>query len=100
MAVDIKNAEVEKLASEAAELAGESKTQAIRTALEERSRRLKLHRGGRWEQKRTHALLARFRKICRRGDVGRTMTRAGKEAILGYGPEGFCHSGFLPPDRE
>ncbi len=40
MALTIKNAEVERLAAEVAQLAGESKTQAIRVALEERRRRL------------------------------------------------------------
>lgn len=40
MALTIKNAEVERLATEVARLTGESKTQAIRVALEERRRRL------------------------------------------------------------
>ena len=40
MALTIKNAEVERLAAEVAALTGESKTQAIRVALEERRRRL------------------------------------------------------------
>ena len=41
MALNIKNAEVERLATEVARLTGESKTEAIRRALEERRRRLK-----------------------------------------------------------
>ena len=40
MALTIKNAEVERLATEVARLTGETKTQAIRVALEERRRRL------------------------------------------------------------
>ena len=40
MALTIKNPEVERLAAEIASLTGESKTQAIRVALEERRRRL------------------------------------------------------------
>ena len=40
MALTIKNAEVERLAAEVAQLAGESKTQAVKVALEERRRRL------------------------------------------------------------
>jgi antitoxin VapB len=40
MALTIKNPEVERLAAEVARLTGESKTQAIRVALEERRRRL------------------------------------------------------------
>ena len=40
VALTIKNAEVERLATEVARLTGETKTQAIRVALEERRRRL------------------------------------------------------------
>ena len=40
MALTIKNAEVERLAAEVARLTGESKTQAVKVALEERRRRL------------------------------------------------------------
>jgi len=40
VALTIKNPEVEKLAAEVARLAGETKTQAIRVALEERRLRL------------------------------------------------------------
>ena len=41
MALNLKNAEVERLAAEVAGLTGESKTEAIRRALLERRRRLK-----------------------------------------------------------
>ena len=40
MALNIKNREVERLAKEVAEMARETKTQAIRTALEERKAKL------------------------------------------------------------
>lgn len=40
MALTIKNVEVERLAADIARLTGETKTQAIRVALEERRRRL------------------------------------------------------------
>lgn len=40
MALNIKNSVVEELAAEVAELAGETKTEAIRRALEERRQRL------------------------------------------------------------
>ena len=40
MALNLKNAQVERLAAEVAKLTGESKTEAIRRALEERRRRL------------------------------------------------------------
>ncbi|HYD05907.1 MAG TPA: type II toxin-antitoxin system VapB family antitoxin, partial [Reyranella sp.] len=41
MALNIKNLAVERLAADVARLTGESKTEAIRRALEERKRRLK-----------------------------------------------------------
>lgn len=88
MALNIKNVEVEKLAAEVAELAGESKTEAIKQALRERGRRLRMHSGGMSREDRLNALLARIRKDYPRGDFGRVMTKAEKEAILGYGPEG------------
>jgi antitoxin VapB len=40
MALNIKNPQVEELAAEVAEIAGETKTEAIRRALEERRQRL------------------------------------------------------------
>ena len=42
MALNIKNPEVERLAAEASRLTGESKTESIRKALEERVARLRL----------------------------------------------------------
>ena len=41
MALNLKNDEVERLAAEVAGMTGESKTEAIRRALDERKRRLK-----------------------------------------------------------
>jgi len=87
MALNIKNAEVERLAAEAAELARESKTEAIRRALQDRVRRLRLQ-GGKSRQDRVQDILARFQSEFPRGDFGRTMTKSEKETILGYGPEG------------
>lgn len=45
MALNIKDAETEKLATEVAEMAGESKTGAVRQALRERRDRLRLESG-------------------------------------------------------
>ena len=88
MALNIKNAEVERLAAEAARLAKESKTEAIRVALQDRVRRLKLRRRGLTRKDRIGAILARFRTEFPEGDFGRKMTKAEKEEILGYGPGG------------
>ena len=46
MALNIKNAEVERLAAEVAHMARETKTEAIRRALEDRKKRLRLKVGG------------------------------------------------------
>jgi antitoxin VapB len=88
MALNIKNPEVERLAAEAAELAHTSKTEAIRRALLDQVQRLKLRRSGVSRDHRIDTLLARFREEFPQGDFGRLMTKAEKEEILGYGPEG------------
>jgi antitoxin VapB len=88
MALNIKNAEVERLAAEAAELSGESKTQAIRRALEDRILRLRLYRGRLTRDQRIDAVLARFRSEFPNGEFGRAMTKAEEEDILGFGPDG------------
>lgn len=47
MALNIRNAETERLAAQVARLTGETKTQAIRAALRDRLTRLKRERAGR-----------------------------------------------------
>lgn len=88
MALNIKDPETERLAAEVAELAGESKTGAVREALRERKRRLLLERGGRGD--RLLAWLERDVWPYLPEDVrGRTLTKEEEEEILGFGPEGF-----------
>ncbi len=90
MALNIKNPEVERLATEVARLAGETKTEAVRRALGERLERLAY----RVVRRDRRAELDRFlvREVW--GDVpdaerGRRLTREEEDAILGYGPEGL-----------
>jgi antitoxin VapB len=88
MPLNIKNAEVERLAAEVARLTGESKTEAIRRALDERRRRL---RGVSAETRRRRVLGFLERKVWPRlpeTQVGRRLTRAEEDEILGYGPGG------------
>jgi antitoxin VapB len=88
MALNLKNAEVERLAAEVARLTGESKTEAIRRALEERRRRLK---GPTPTERRARLLLLLRSKIwpsIPKKQLARRLSRAEEDAILGYGPEG------------
>ena len=88
MPLNIKNADVERLAAEVARLTGESKTEAIRRALEERRRRLK---GSSADDRRRRVLTYLEKKIWTtlpKGERGRRLSRAEEDAILGYGPDG------------
>jgi antitoxin VapB len=88
MALNLKNSAVERLASEVARLTGESKTEAIRRALEERRRRLK---GPSIEQRRTRVLGLLEKKVwptLPEGERGRRLTRAEEDDLLGFGPDG------------
>jgi antitoxin VapB len=88
MALNIKNAEVESLAAEVAKLANESKTEAIRVALQERAFRLKSYRGKLTRRERIDAALERFREQFPNADYGRRLTKEEEERILGFGPDG------------
>jgi antitoxin VapB len=90
MALNIKNAEVERLATEVARLAGESKTEAIRKALEERKAQLTAAEPG----------LARARELKEFFEKeiwphippelrGKRITKQEREEILGIGPHGY-----------
>jgi len=90
MALNIKNSEVERLAAEVAALANESKTEAIRRALIDRRERLALGRSKASRPDRIEALLrSRIWPQIPRDVLGKAVSREEKEAILGYGPEGF-----------
>ena len=89
MALNIKNAEVERLASEVAGLAKETKTEAIRRALLDRKQRLTLHRGGADKHTRLKRLLeTRVWPEIPAGVLGRPLSKRQREKILGYGPGG------------
>jgi antitoxin VapB len=92
MALNIKDKETEQLAAEVAGLTGESKTGAVRQALRERRERLELQRGSKEKRRRD---LRRFMETeiwpsIPEDERGRPpMTKAEREEILGYGPEGY-----------
>ena len=91
MALNIKNAEVERLATEVARMARETKTEAIRKALEDRRVRLAVRGnrpGDRLEKLREFLEREVWPKIP--PDVrGRKLTKEEQEEILGIGPEGY-----------
>ena len=85
MALNLKNAEVERLAAEVARLTGESKTEAIRRALEERRGRLKSASS---DTRRARVLRFLEKKVwpaVPKAQIGRRLTRAEEDEILGYG---------------
>ncbi len=89
MALTIKNAEVERLATEVARLTGETKTQAIRVALEERRRRL--HAG--IDPAAREAEILRWLETEIWSQIppelrGQPHDNARDDAILGYGSDG------------
>ncbi|WP_117238226.1 type II toxin-antitoxin system VapB family antitoxin [Thermus sediminis] len=86
MALTIRNQEVERLAEEVARLAGETKTEAIRKALEMRLKEL--------ERKRRFDRVLRFLEEEVWPQIppelrGKGIRKEELEEILGYGPEGY-----------
>ena len=88
MALNIKNADVERLAAEVARLTGESKTEAIRRALEERRQRLKGPSTARRRARALAFLRTTVWPTIPADQRGRRLTRAEEDEILGYGDEG------------
>lgn len=89
MALNIKNAEVERLAAEVATLANESKTEAIRQALHERKTRLRLSQGRGDRHFRLQRLLEeQIWPHVPPDQLGKRVSKREREKILGYGPGG------------
>jgi antitoxin VapB len=92
VALNIENKETERLAAEIAKLAGEGEADAVQQALRERRDRLKLLTG---ERRRPEGGLRHFMETKiwplipeeHRGQP--PMTKAEREELLGYGPEGY-----------
>ncbi len=89
MAMNIKDPEAERLAAEVAALTGESKTAAVRNALRERRDRLAASRAA----KERGDSFVRFLREEIWPHVppelrGKAITKAEREEILGYGPDG------------
>ncbi|CAN5532569.1 type II toxin-antitoxin system VapB family antitoxin [soil metagenome] len=88
MALNIKNAEVERLAHEVSAMTGENKTQAIKRALEERKARLELA-GGQSRAERLRRFLEEEVWPNIPEDVrGKRLSKEEEEEVLGFGPDG------------
>lgn len=89
MALSIKDPEAERLAAEVAAMTGESKTRAIRVALEERRQRLAMRvvRRDRGQALRRFLAEEVWPSVPARA-LGRRVGKRERAAILGYGPEG------------
>jgi antitoxin VapB len=88
MALNIKNAEVERLARQVAEMTGENKTEAIRQALAERYARVRAGEGGTPAARLRRFLEDELWPQLPETERGRRLTRKEEDALLGYGPEG------------
>jgi antitoxin VapB len=87
--LNIKNREVERLADEVARITGETKTESIRRALEERRARLRLRVVKRdREAEMLSYLEAEVWPNVPDGVLGRRVTKREEDRILGYGPSG------------
>ena len=85
MALNIKDREAERLAAEVAAMTGESKTRAVKVALQERRERLTLRvvRRDRGQALRRFLEQEVWPQVPR-SVLGRRVTRREREAILGY----------------
>jgi antitoxin VapB len=89
MGLTIKNDETERLAEQVAQMAGESKTQAIRQALRERRDRLAFRVTPEARRRHLRRFLEREVWAAVPADqLGRAPDKAERERILGYGPQG------------
>lgn len=89
MALNIKNPQVDQLLDEVTSLTGESKTEAVRRALEERRARLQSRTPPGMREDRVRRFLERevWAQVPR-NQRGKAPTKPEREAILGYGQEG------------
>lgn len=88
MALNIKNREVERLAAEVSEITGESKTEAIRRALEERRSRLAFRLSPKSPEDVIEVLERHIWSQVPKSLRGKKLSRREWEKILGYGREG------------
>jgi antitoxin VapB len=89
MGLNIKNAEVERLAAEVARKAGESKTEAIRVALDERNQKLDQQSRNRSMEELWEYLEKEVWPHIPPDILGKGISQEEQDEILGYGPDGI-----------
>jgi antitoxin VapB len=89
MALNIKNAAVERLVSEISRATGETKTEAIKKALEERQHRLGALSNPRRRREHLRRVLEEdiWSEVPRKL-LGRRLSKSQLDEILGFGPSG------------
>jgi antitoxin VapB len=88
MGLQIDHPEIDRLAAEVARLSGESETDAVLHALEERRTRLEAERQNRVEEV-WRWLAEEVWPLVPPEARGRRITKEEREEILGYGPHGY-----------
>jgi antitoxin VapB len=91
MALNIKDKQTEALVAEIAALTGETKTGAMRQAARERLDRLRLQQGRpnpRRDPESMRRFLEELRSEIPKELLGKPITKAEREEILGYGSDG------------
>jgi len=89
MAMNIKDPETERLAAQAAELTGDSKTGAVRQALREFiSRHARKDLASRRHDRLVRVLEEEIWPLMPPDQLGVPISKAEREEILGYGPDG------------
>jgi antitoxin VapB len=88
MGLQINHPEIDRLAAEVARLSGESETEAVLHALEERRARLQAAREETRAERIRRVLEEEIWPLVPPEARGKPLTKAEREEILGYGPEG------------
>jgi antitoxin VapB len=89
MPLNIKNQEVERLVAEVAAMTGESKTEAVRKALQERRAKLAFSEAGDNRAARLRRFLERdVWPAMPESELGKRLSREEEEEILGFGAHG------------
>jgi antitoxin VapB len=93
MALNIKDKETEALVTEIAALTGETKTGAVRRAARERLERLRLQDQPKGVKQDAESMRRFFETeiwpLIPEELLGKSISKAEREEILGYGPDGY-----------